>query len=283
MKKIIFSDIDRTLAKEGVISDKNTKYIKKYVSKGNLFVLVSGRTILYSKDVSIKIGASKYVICNNGAVTCDYENNKIISMEKIPFELVKKVFVIANKYESRFIIGTNNNTYVNKLLYENETLIKDITKDFYDNNIICQITVSNKDKEVIKKVIEEVHKIKGIKIINRCRSLYDDSYVANGNIWIDITNENVNKGKAVLDLLMYLNIDLEDSVRIGDDLNDLSMFFDKGLNVAVENAMPDLKSKADFITKSCDDAGVSYAIEKIMSDITGLSENEITNLKQKDK
>ena len=266
MKKIIFSDIDRTLAKEGVISNRNIKHIKKYVSKGNLFVLVSGRTILYTKDISIKTCASKYVICNNGAVIYDYENNKIISMEKIPFKVVKKVFDIAKKYASRFIIGTNNNTYVNKMLYENETLIEDITKDFYDNNIICQITISNKDKEVIKKAIEEVNKIKDIKIINRCRSLYDDSYVPNGNIWIDITNENVNKGKAVLDLLKYFNIDLEDSVRIGDDLNDLSMFFDKGLNVAVENAMRDLKNKADFITKSCEEDGVSYAIEKIMSE-----------------
>lgn len=266
MKKIIFSDIDRTLAIEGVVSNKNVKYIKKYVDKENLFVLVSGRTILYTKNISAKVKASKYIICNNGAVTYDYENDKVISIEKIPFYLVKKVFDIANKHESRFIIGTKNNTYVNKKIYENEILIKDITKDFYDNNVICQITISNKDKEVIKKIIDEVIKINDIKITNKSRSLYDDSYITNGNIWIDITSKNVNKGKAVLNLLNYLNINLEDSVRIGDDLNDLSMFFDKGLNVAVENGMIDLKNKADFITKSCEEDGVSYAIGKIMND-----------------
>ena len=266
MKKIIFSDIDRTLAKEGVISDKNIEYIKKYVSRGNLFVLASGRSVLYTINISKKAFASKYVICNNGAVTYDYEDKKIISIEKIPFDLVKKVFDIAKKYDSRLIIGTNDNTYVNKLLYKNETLINDITKEFYDNNIICQITISNKDKEKIEKVICDVNKIEGIKILNRCRSLYDDSYITSGNIWIDITNETVNKGKAVLNLLKYLNIDLEDSVRIGDDLNDISMFFDKGLNVAVENAMPELKNKAHFITKSCENDGVAFTIKRVMSD-----------------
>ena len=61
-------------------------------------------------------------------------------------------------------------------------------------------------------------------------------------------------------------IDLEDSVRIGDDLNDISMFFDKGLNVAVENAMPELKNKAHFITKSCENDGVAFTIKRVMSD-----------------
>lgn len=266
MKKIIFSDIDRTLAKEGVISDKNIEYIKKYVSRGNLFVLASGRSVLYTINISKKAFASKYVICNNGAVTYDYEDKKIISIEKIPFDLVKKVFAIAKKYDTRILLETINNIYVNKKMHEHEIIIKDVTENFCKENAICQITISNKDKKVIEKVIEDVNKIDGLKILNRCRILYDDSYKVNGNIWIDITCPYVSKGKAVLNLLKYLNVDLEESVRIGDDLNDLSMFFDKGLNVAVENAMPDLKNKANFITKSCDDDGVSYAIEKIMSD-----------------
>ncbi len=264
MKKIIFSDIDRTLAKEGVISSKNIKYINKYMSLGNLFVLVSGRTILYTKNISTLIGASKYIICNNGAVIYDFEAEKIIFMEKIPFCLVKKVFDIAKKYDSRLIIGTNDNTYVNKLLYENETLINEITNEFYDDNIICQITISNKDKDVVEKMAEDINKIKGIKISNRSRMLYDDSYITKGNVWLDITNENVNKGRAVLNLLKYLNINIEDSVRIGDDLNDVSMFFDKGINVAVENAMPELKDKASFIASSCEDDGVAFAIRRIM-------------------
>ena len=96
--------------------------------------------------------------------------------------------------------------------------------------------------------------------------LNDSSFKDNGNIWIDIAPKDVNKGKAVLKLLEYLNINIEDSVRIGDDLNDLSMFMDKGVNIAVDNAIDELKEKANFITKPCEKDGIFHAIEKIINE-----------------
>lgn len=54
-KKIVFSDIDRTLALSGVVSDKNKEFIKKYVKPGNNFVLVSGRVIDYTSKIAKEI------------------------------------------------------------------------------------------------------------------------------------------------------------------------------------------------------------------------------------
>jgi 3-deoxy-D-manno-octulosonate 8-phosphate phosphatase KdsC-like HAD superfamily phosphatase len=62
-----------------------------------------------------------------------------------------------------------------------------------------------------------------------------------------------------------LNIDLNESIRIGDDLNDLPMFLDEGVNVAVKNAFPKLKEHADYITDSCENSGVSKVIDKILN------------------
>lgn len=136
----------------------------------------------------------------------------------------------------------------------------------YDSNPITQITISDKDINIISKIIDEVDKLKEIKILNRHRSLYDSTFKGNDNIWIDIASASVNKGKTVKKLLEYLNINLEDSVRIGDDLNDLSMFFGKGLNVAVQNAIPLLKQKANYITRSCLESGISSVIMKLIND-----------------
>lgn len=267
MKKIVFSDVDRTLAINGVISDKNKEMIKKYINLNNLFVLVSGRVIPYTVDLSKKINASCYVICTNGGIVYDYLNDKIIYKKAISFDVTQKLFNISNLYDARLIFGGLKTVYTNKLKYEErETEIDKLTKDIYDNNPVTQITISHESKEMINKIIKEVETIDEIKIVNRHRSLYDDTYNVAGNLWIDIAPANVNKGIAVLKLLEYLNIKLEDSVRIGDDLNDLPMFFDKGVNIAVGNAIPKLKEKADFITKSCYEDGVSYALEKIMNE-----------------
>lgn len=267
MKKIVFSDIDRTLTVSNVVSLKNKEMIKKYIDLGNYFVLVSGRVIPYASSISKQIGASGYVICTNGAVVYDYNSKKVIYGEIISFDIVNRLYNLANEYDARIIFGGIKTTYANKLKYpENETLIHSMTNEIYDNNPITQITISHPDKEVTKKIIKDVEKLPEIKILNRHRSLYDETFNDNGNIWIDIASKNVDKGKAIIKLLEYLNIDLKDSVRIGDDLNDLSMFLDKGLNVAVENAISDLKEKADYITKTCDSDGVAYALEKIIAE-----------------
>ena len=51
---------------------------------------------------------------------------------------------------------------------------------------------------------------------------------------------------------------------LGDGLNDLSMIEFAGLGVAVENGNSILKEAADFISKSNDEDGFAYAIEKFV-------------------
>ncbi len=51
---------------------------------------------------------------------------------------------------------------------------------------------------------------------------------------------------------------------LGDSGNDLSMFTDGFFKVAVRNAMPEILSRADYITASNNDDGVAAAIEKLV-------------------
>ena len=54
--------------------------------------------------------------------------------------------------------------------------------------------------------------------------------------------------------------DYHDVVVFGDEKNDLSMFNDEWTSIAMGNATKELKEKADFITKNCDDNGIEYAL-----------------------
>lgn len=266
MQRIIFSDIDKTLVNGRKISDKNKKWIKKWLDFNKLFVLVSGRVIPYTKMIANQIGVCDYIICNNGSIIFDLKNDKVIYENKIPKDMLIKTFDIANKYDARCILGGLKTIYTNKIKYpEEETLIFNITDELYDKNSFTQITISHKDEDIMLKIIDEINEMREVNIINRHRFLYDKNYKYDGRVWIDITNVDISKKDAIIELLKFLNIDLKDSVRIGDDLNDLSMFLDEGLNVAVENAMPVLKEKADYITTSCEENGVAKMIEKLLN------------------
>jgi hydroxymethylpyrimidine pyrophosphatase-like HAD family hydrolase len=55
-------------------------------------------------------------------------------------------------------------------------------------------------------------------------------------------------------------------IAIGDGLNDLPMIEYAGLGVAMENAHALVRKRADFVTKSCDEDGVAYAIDKYINE-----------------
>lgn len=265
--QIVFCDIDKTLCIDGAVSRKNKESIKSFTMNDKLFILVTGRPINYVKKLSKSIEASKYVICSNGGIIYDYENDKVIYKEIINYDDMKNVFEITTKHNARIVIGGIDETFSNKPNYlKNEKLIDDITEEFYNSIPITQVTISHKDKEVINKIINEIENMGNLKIINKHRSLYDKNYKQKGSIWIDVAPKNVNKGLAVLKVLENLNIKLKDSVRIGDDLNDIPMFFDEGINAAVENAVNELKEKADIITSSCDKDGVAVILDKIIKE-----------------
>lgn len=67
-------------------------------------------------------------------------------------------------------------------------------------------------------------------------------------------------------MLETLNIKKEETIAIGDDNNDLSMFEQVGYKVAVDNAIDIVKQKADEITLSNDEDGVAVFLDKILKE-----------------
>lgn len=86
-------------------------------------------------------------------------------------------------------------------------------------------------------------------------------------IFCDIANIDSNKGIAVKKMLEILNIKKEETIAIGDDNNDLSMFEQVGYKVAVNNAIDIVKEKADEITLSNDEDGVAIFLDKLLKEI----------------
>lgn len=79
---------------------------------------------------------------------------------------------------------------------------------------------------------------------------------------LEFMPKSIDKGKG-LDLLSeILDIDVADMMAIGDQENDLAMVQRAGTGVAMENAIDLVKDAAQIITKTNDQHGVGYAIEK---------------------
>jgi Cof subfamily protein (haloacid dehalogenase superfamily) len=73
-----------------------------------------------------------------------------------------------------------------------------------------------------------------------------------------------NKAKAMEIVINRLGIKREDTIAIGDSVNDLDMIRYAGLGIAMGNACDELKQAAGAVTKDCGSGGVGEAIKKFI-------------------
>ncbi|HUN88533.1 MAG TPA: Cof-type HAD-IIB family hydrolase [Terriglobales bacterium] len=82
--------------------------------------------------------------------------------------------------------------------------------------------------------------------------------------YLDMTHPTANKGEGVLMLSELLGIPLSQIVTIGDMDNDISMFRQSGVSIAMGNASPEVKAQARFVTSSNEEDGFAKAMEQFV-------------------
>jgi Cof subfamily protein (haloacid dehalogenase superfamily) len=91
--------------------------------------------------------------------------------------------------------------------------------------------------------------------------------------YLDITHPDANKGNVVRTLSKLLSVPIDEIATIGDMPNDVLMFRNSGLGIAMGNASPDVQAQADAVTASYEDEGFAKAVEQfILHRASSLSE-----------
>ncbi len=81
---------------------------------------------------------------------------------------------------------------------------------------------------------------------------------------LEVLPQNVDKGNAMRLIGKMMHLEKSQVMGLGDQENDLSLVEQAGLGVAMDNAIPEVKAAADYITKSNDENGVAHAIYKFV-------------------
>jgi Cof subfamily protein (haloacid dehalogenase superfamily) len=82
--------------------------------------------------------------------------------------------------------------------------------------------------------------------------------------YLDVTHPDANKGTVVTTLSKLLSVPAGEIVTIGDMPNDVLMFRNSGLSIAMGNASRDVQAKADLVTASYEDEGFAKAMERFV-------------------
>jgi len=255
-KKIIFIDSDGTLRdSSGVISERVKKAIQENKKKGNKIIISTSRPRYQIVKVVEEVLADDIVISSNGSEIYDSKNKRIIFNSFIEYDELIKLVEYAYLKDIRLILTMDDYDYVTKdIRNSNQKLLN---KDDYKNELInCNV----KQCMFIDKNSNEIFKLKDILSKNDKLNIVDESNEKSKccEKWFSIVNSNCSKGNAIKILIKYLNVPIENTIAIGNDKNDISMFEVAGLSVAVDNALDNIKNNVDYVILSKDEDGVAF-------------------------
>ena len=80
--------------------------------------------------------------------------------------------------------------------------------------------------------------------------------------WLEISNDEMDKGKALRLLREELGLKKEEVLVFGDGENDIAMF-KEGISIAMGNAFANVKPYAEFVTLDNEQEGIAYALKKL--------------------
>ena len=286
MYKLIAIDLDGTLLNSyGMVSEKNKQALIEANKKGAEIVIASGRSTNSVKNIANDLGICNYIICGNGSLIYDLQHEEIIYDKFIDkkkalqiIEICEQNSIYYNIYTENMVIAKSLNN--NVLFYHQENANKpdskktkiNLVQNIYDyvdqlqNQNILKITISDNDNIIFNGIIRKLREIRDIDVLDvahmsRKMIKSGTEEVSLEYYYTEITSKNVDKWYAIEYLIDKLNINKEDIMTIGDNVNDKLMIENAGCGVVMGNSAPYIKEIADMVVADNNQDGVAEAVE----------------------
>ncbi len=284
MIKLIASDMDGTLLNDDhMISEENLKAIRKAQEMGRHFTIVTGRDYGAVKSYLEECNLKCECILSNGAEYRDVNGN-IIESVYMNKKSVKIAFDILNEAGLCIQLMTNNGSYITNKESDKKAII--------DRFKLFNPTMT---EEEVKKFVAKFHKERGMKEIDNIYEILESNVevlkivtfdndekliaelkdklrentldLAVASTFsndIEISDIKAQKGLILAKTIKKMGIDKSEVIVLGDSFNDYSMFTEFENSYAMENAIPEIKEIAKYITDTNNNDGVAKAIYKAL-------------------
>lgn len=268
MIKLIALDLDGTLLTDDKkITENTTEILRQAKDAGVYIVLCTGRPLFAIQPFIDHLGLrdqADYSITFNGSTvqkndtgesllahSLSYEEVKIAHAEMtklgLPLDVISMDTVI--HLPAPFKEHMSEYERMNPLMKVEDSEIEMLDPTRVFNKMVVGLDQTYLD-ERIPKISDELH-----ATFNIMKSRPD---------LLEIIHKKASKANGIAQLADYLGIKQSEVMAIGDEENDRSMIEYAGLGVVMENGTKSMKEIAQFVTKSNEDDGVAYAVEKFV-------------------
>ena len=262
--RLLALDLDDTLLRsDQSISYRTKNVIKKAESAGVTIALASSHVPLAMEKFSRALGLNKkpgFLISNNGALVLESNTGKITYEIKIEAHIALTVCDLADAEGFPVQLYKDDTMFVSR---ENEYTGYD-----YKLTGLRQVVV-DKFRDMIKQgcyqllIPGDPMLLEPLESLLRTYLENDISLVSKNQYTLEILPPETNKGNSLAKVAEYLGIKSEETMAIGDSMNDEAMIIWAGLGVCMSNGDERVKKAANLISDySNDDDGVADIIDR---------------------
>lgn len=287
MYKLVAIDLDGTMLNSyGMVTERTKKAINESMNKGVEVIIASGRPIDSIKTIAKEINSKNYFIAGNGALIYDIKNDEVIYDKYLKKQKILEIIKICeensisyNVYTDKTILATA--LKYNVLYYHKENLKKQeakktnisIVKDMYEyvknmeEEKFLKMTICDENKSIFNSIIRKLREIDDIEVLDVLHM--SRKIIRQGTeeipieyYYTEISSKDVDKWNAIEFLMEKLQIEKEEVIAIGDNINDKKMIKESGLGVAMSGSTPIITEIANEITDTNNNDGVAKILEK---------------------
>lgn len=269
--RMVVSDLDQTLLdSDATLSEENLASIRAAESKGIFVTVCSGRIFTMMEAYARTLDIQGPVITTNGAAIVDGKTGKLISTHPIPHDVAVKILDYARERDYDYSALTGQVSYFspNSLRIKRFERYNEIAIDCGIEGMCLEYfsgrSYTDIPDEILKLLLYQIPEDDFASVTAFLDSIPEINFTSSDEGLLDIMAAGTNKGTAVAEVRRMLGLEKEQVCVFGDYINDLSMFDEAGLTVAVANAHEDLKSRALYVTDTNDHAGVARALEALI-------------------
>lgn len=251
MIQLITSDLDETLLND----DKHVGFftaqkIKEVTERGIHFVCATGRPYFSIHNTLKEIGQFQkegtYTISFNGACITENKQERVLFLQEMDRNLAEEIYQFGLAFDVCIHVYTDRAVYAYRLNDDERQFLKGRMEvieidhkdlNFLKNEKILKVLYENTDTDSLKTIEKRLPE----HIQKNC----DLSY--SSNRYFEFNKLGIHKGIGLKFLCSYLGLDIQDTMAIGDNINDLGMLKQAFTSIGVFNSNPLVKDQVDHV------------------------------------
>ena len=265
MKRLYITDLDGTLlSPEGSISAKTAAILNSLTAEGICFTFATARSVYSAKPITSALDINVPCILMNGVSIYDLRADGYLANQYIPVSASEKVIEAFEREKAEVFLYRFNDEvltcYYTKVTTRVMQSFAEVRRNRYKKPYVqCADLLDAADGRTIYYTALDEHE-KLLPVKNAIDSIdgvdyafYEDTYT--GKWFLEVFSAKASKSNG----LRYLRerYGFDEVVAFGDNLNDLPMFSEADIKVAVGNARDEVKAAADYIIGTNDEDGVA--------------------------